>query len=218
MKTMFRGVLVALVLLVVSGVATASAVAAPEFYVNKIKLAGKEAASLAGGEAQLVFHVSGEEIKIGCKKNSATGEIEAGGKSSKEILTLKECKAEKPALCKLPPAEEKEYRTTELAGKLEEEGAGKYFDKFTPLEIEERLPSISFEKCRSSFWNGAHVITGSIRASVDNGKEAVKHTLTFSATSGSALRIFGSNPGELIASDTFELTGAKKGQTVGINE
>jgi predicted branched-subunit amino acid permease len=47
----------------------------------------------------------------------------------------------------------------------------------------------------------------------------VKHTFTFSATTGSYLLWnFGSLPGALVASDTFELTGAKKGGTVGINQ
>jgi hypothetical protein len=218
MKTMFRSVLVVLVLLVISGIATASAVAAPEYYINKVKLAGEESTSMTGGETHLIFHVSGVEINIGCKKNSATGYIEAGGNSKNEVLGLKECKAEKPAGCKLTPGEAAEIQSPGVSGKLEEEGAGKYFDKFTPTNLGQEWNVLELEKCTNNFWNGGHTYKGSIRASVDNGKEAVKHTFTFSTTSGSTLSILGGNPGELIASDTFELTGAKKGATVGINE
>jgi hypothetical protein len=113
MKPMFRSVLVVLVLLVVSGIATASAVAAPEYYINKVKLTGKESVSVTGGEYQFLSIVAGAEVKIKCIKTTGSGHIEAGGASTLDV-TFEECKIEAPGGCKLSAAQEKKLSTREL--------------------------------------------------------------------------------------------------------
>jgi hypothetical protein len=213
----WKALCTALMLLCFAGVLATSAVATagPEYYINKVKLTGTEKVALAGGATILSFNVSGSEIKVSCKKLNSSGEIQVAGKYVGGGH-LEECKAESPRGCLLGAAQEKAIDLGRLEGALQEEG-GKYFATLVPANTQEEFLVLSFEKCTNIFWSGSHTILGHIRASVDTGSEALKHTLTFSSTTGSTLRWAG-NLGTFTSSDTLELTGTNKGKLFGINQ
>jgi hypothetical protein len=208
-------VICALAVLVVSGVATASASAAPEYFINGTKLAGTETiSSTQVGTAKLTSTLNGSEVLIECAKGTNTGKIETGGKSTAAVK-YETCSMSKPAGCKLTAAEAKEINTAALVDQLAGT-TGAFTDEFRPASGTEFV-AIAFEKCTSTLNNGSHVVSGCAAAAASEA-EQVTGTLKFQATVSGCTLAFAGNAATITAEDDVTLSGTNKGKTFGINK
>jgi hypothetical protein len=205
--------LCAFAVLVVSGIATASASAA-EYLINSEALTGSETVtSKQSGTAKLTSTLNGSEVLIECTSGSGTGKIELAGKSTASIK-YEGCSMSKPAGCKLTTAEAKEIKPVALVDVLGGT-TGAFTDSFSPASGTEFV-AIAFEKCTSSLNNGSHSVSGCAAAKA-SGAEEVVGTLEFQATVSGCALSFAGNGATITAKDEVELSGANKGKRFGIN-
>jgi hypothetical protein len=207
-------VMCAFAVLVLSGVATATASAAPEYFIDHTKVAGTETTTAKqSGTAKLTSTLNGSEVLIECTSGSGTGKIEPGGKSTASIK-YEGCSMSKPAGCKLTAAEAKEIKPTGLVDQLAGT-TGAFTDSFSPASGTEFV-AIAFEKCTSTLNNGSHVVSGCAAAKASEAENVIG-TLEFPATVGGCTLSFAGNAAMITARDEVELSGPNKGGTFGIN-
>jgi len=245
---MSRSRLISLSLLaafVVGAVATASASEPPKKCGGKVNtvpaycVAGLQLENAKGEPAsEKVEGTSGEAIfaatiasvtsEVKCEKGKSKGTIEDGisgtiGKSA-VTMTFEKCKLVKPANCKLTEADEKEIKTSSLAGELILT-AGRVEDKLEPKSGSFAVIGIEGENssCVITHVGEEEVVsvTGSQRCEVDKSnteaeKETEKHKL-ICKTSGSDLNV-GSNGAEMADEGTVALSGTKAHSAWSIRE
>jgi hypothetical protein len=204
-----------LAVLAVGGVATASASAAPEYYINKVKLTFTETVTARqDGISHVLGTLNGSAVLIDCTGGRGTGTIEPAGKSTESDI-LEDCTMDAPSGCKLTAAEGKELTPVALVDVLGGT-SGAFTDSFSPASGTEFL-AIAFEKCTSTLNNGSHVVSGCVAAKASEA-EQVTETREFPATvSGCALSLAG-NAATYTATWLIELSGANKGKTFGIDQ
>ena len=234
-----------LVAFVVGAVATASASeppkkcggtvsAVPAYCVQGLQLenskgeAASEKVEGTSGEAILAATIASATTEVKCEKGKSKGTIEDGisgtiGKSA-VTMTFEKCKLVKPADCKLSEADEKEIKTSSLAGELILT-SGRVEDKLEPKSGSFAVIGIEGENssCVITHVGEEEVVsvTGSQRCEVDKSnteaeKETEKHKL-ICKTSGSGLKV-GGNGAEMADEATVALSGTKAHDAWSIKE
>ncbi len=210
-----------LVIAISSGVAVASASAAPGWIVGGNELGSGESQTFTE-EAKVtkafVFKVPLLRVEVECKTLQAKGAkiigaaVGVAGKDEAEFLRFGTCVVlgELAATCEV---EGKELKTNALKSELEEmEGVVK--DKISPKTGELlgtlKLINKGSETCRRPYFEGG--ITGSITANLSEaGTERITHNLEFTKTSGSVLSFDESEfEAEFTGSAEAELVEGKK--------
>lgn len=198
-------------LFVVGGAASASALAAPQYFINKVSFNGEETVEMkvkAGTDMGLNGKLNGgATIAILCAKVKLNnGKIRESFKDSAKAINFEECKVDAPASCSVA----KTLITNEVTSEAVDTGTTGVSVIFRPKIGSTFITiNVSGELCAGE---GAYTVTGSTECEeVNPTAEEVNKGCNFTKTSGSSLA-FGTNSAEFFAETEFSLIGANKGK------
>lgn len=211
MKPLMRSSVVLTVILVATGVASASALAAPQYVINKVVFSGEETvemkpktgtnidlATVLTGGGTIIILCTGVSLNAGKLRNN----FKAGAKA----INFEGCQVDTPSSC----AVGSKLTTTEVTAEAVDTGTTGVSLKFRPETTSTFLTiNIVGESCPLE---GMYALKGSVECEeLSPSIEEVSKGCNFTKTSGSALTLAG-NAADFLAESEFALTGANKGK------
>lgn len=195
----------------VAGGASASAVAAPQHFINGVSFHGEETVEMkvkAGTHVDFTSKLGdGETITILCAKARLNaGKSREDFKASAKAISFEECKVDTPTGCMVAST----LTTTEVTSEAVDTGTNGVSLKFKPKAGATLITiNVAGELCRGE---GAYPVKGTGECEeLTPTVEAVSKGCNFTTTSGSSL-MFSMSPAELIAETELALAGTKKGK------
>ena len=194
----------------VSATVSASALATPAYYIEGKAITTNESVTGTSGTSTLTSTVLGVPFEIVSTRSKVSGSISPGG-TSKYTVTFEENTVKSPAGCKLSEAVQHSFSTTALSGQLSEEGTG-----FLTTFAETPVFEITLSRCTNNWWNGSHLVSGSVGAT-EPGTESIEQPLSFSKTTHDDLTWLGGNLFTITTTANLKLSGVNKGKKFGID-
>jgi hypothetical protein len=193
----------------VSAVASASAMAAPQYFIEEVKFEGPETVNAqpkSGTVALLTSKLTGgATIEIQCTGGKLKGAvIEKNNLGKGEAIVYEKCKVKTPATCHVAET----LTTNAVSAEALDVGETGVSEKFKPTSGETFI-SISITGCSGE---GKYNVTGSAECTgVNPTIEEVNKTCDFTSGSGTSLK-FGTNAATLTQESEFFLTGPNVGK------